>query len=460
MREPRIVRRLLKSLKASPTNARKHNKKQLKKLTDVMERLGFVGVIVIDENDVIICGHARRDAALMAGIEAVDCFVVDWLSEAEKQALALADNRIGLDAVWDEQVLLQTIQEIEQLDVDFDLRITGFELPELDQLVGAAGVENTGPLPRDEALPRLDKGPPVTKVGDLIELGRHRLLVGDSREAASYSSLLGDELAALVISDAPYNVKIQGHVGGSGKIRHHEFVMGAGEWTPPQFVAFLREVFGHLSAYSAAGSIHFQFMDWRHMGEMLTAAEGIYSELKNLIVWDKGTGGMGTFYRSAHELLFAFKNGQGQHINNFGLGEGGRYRTNIWRYRGLNSGGAGRREELLLHPTTKPVQMLADAMLDCSGRGDIVLDPFGGSGSTLIAAEKTGRRARLIEFDPVYADRIIRRWQTYAKDDAVFSDTGETFAERETRTLAIIAAVRPGARASSRIVDFRLEARP
>lgn len=460
MREPHIVRRLLRSLKASPANARKHPRKQLKKLSAVMERLGFVGVIVIDEDDVILAGHGRREAALMAGIEAVDCFVVDWFTEAEKQAFALADNRIGLDAVWDEQLVLANLQKITQLDVNFDLRFTGFELSELDRIAMSAGTEDAGPSPRDEALPPIGSGLMVTKVGDVILLGNHRLHVGDSQEGRSYVAVLGDERAALVISDSPYNVKIQGHVGGSGKIKHHEFIMGAGEWTSLEFVAFLRAVFVHLTAFTQSGSIHFQFMDWRHLNEMLAAAEGIYAELKNLIVWDKGTGGMGSFYRSAHELIFAFKNGRGEHINNFGLGEKGRYRTNVWRYRGLNTGGASRCEELELHPTAKPVQMLADAMLDCSGRGDIVLDPFGGSGSTMIAAEKTGRRARLIELDPIYADRIVRRWQTYAKDEAVFADTGETFDQREARLRAVRAVVRPGARSTSRIVNFGMEVQP
>lgn len=459
MREPRIVRRLLRSLKASPSNARKHPKKQLKKLAAIIKRLGVIGLIVIDDNDIILAGHGRREAALMAGIETIDCLVVDWLNEAEKRAFALADNRIGLDAVWDEQLVFDNLQEIAKLDIDFDLRLTGFDLPELDNFASAAGVEDAGPSPRDEAIPALDHGLSTCKIGDLILLGDHRLHVGDSRERGSYSAVLGAELASMVVSDAPYNVKIQGHVGGSGKIKHHEFVMGAGEWTSPEFTTFLREVFVQLIAFTRQGSIHFQFMDWRHAGEMLTAAESVYSEQKNLIVWDKGTGGMGTFYRSAHELIFVFKNGQGEHINNFGLGEGGRYRTNVWRYRGLNSGGSGRRDELKIHPTAKPVQMLADAMLDCSGRGDIVLDPFGGSGSTMIAAQKTGRRARLIELDPIYADRIVRRWQTYMKDDAVFADSSETFDERTVRYRSVRSTCRPGKHPTSRIVDFGLEVR-
>jgi DNA modification methylase len=159
-------------------------------------------------------------------------------------------------------------------------------------------------------------------------------------------------------------------------------------------------------------------MDWRHMREMLDAAEGVFAELKNLIVWAKDNGGMGTFYRSRHELIFAFKVGSAAHVNAFELGQHGRYRTNVWQYRGVNTLRSGRMAELLMHPTVKPVQMIADAIRDVSARGEIVLDLFGGSGSTLVAAEKTGRRAFLCELDPLYCDRIVRRWEAYAKDEA------------------------------------------
>jgi DNA modification methylase len=221
-----------------------------------------------------------------------------------------------------------------------------------------------------------------------------------------------------VFTDPPYNVPIQGHVGGSGAIKHREFAMASGEMTRPEFITFLSTSFRRLIEASVDGSIHFVCMDWRHMAEMLAAAEGTYAELKNLIVWAKDNGGMGTFYRSRHELIFAFKNGTAPHINSFELGQHGRYRTNVWSYKGVNTLRAGRMDELALHPTVKPVQLIADAIKDVSGRGDIVLDLFGGSGSTLIAAHKTGRRAYLCELDPVYCNRIIRRWEVYAKDDA------------------------------------------
>ena len=222
----------------------------------------------------------------------------------------------------------------------------------------------------------------------------------------------------MVFTDPPYNVPIDGNVGGSGSIRHREFAMASGEMSSAEFAAFLKAAFRNLADFSTDGSIHFICMDWRHMGEMQAAADGIYTELKNLLVWVKDNGGMGTFYRSRHELIFAFKKGTAPHINSFELGQHGRCRTNVWQYRGVNTLRAGRMEELALHPTVKPVQMIADAIKDVSARGDIVLDLFGGSGSTLIAAHKTGRRAYLNELDTIYCERIVRRWEAYAKDEA------------------------------------------
>lgn len=228
----------------------------------------------------------------------------------------------------------------------------------------------------------------------------------------------------MVFTDPPYNVRIDGHVGNSGKVQHREFAMASGEMSKAEFETFLTTSLQNLAAASVDGSIHFICMDWRHMDEMLGAGGRAYAELKNLIVWVKDNGGMGTFYRSRHELIFAFKNGTAPHNNSFELGQHGRYRTNVWQYRGVNTLKAGRMEKLGLHPTVKPVQMIVDAIKDVSGRGDIVLDLFGGSGSTLIAAHKTGRRARLCELDPIYCDRIISRWEIHAKDEAALIACG------------------------------------
>jgi DNA modification methylase len=459
----KIERRKLRSLLDFPDNPNRHPRRQLAKLAKVMGKVGFIGVIVINRKGFILAGHARRQAALMAGIEEVDCLVVEHLTEAEERAFVLADNRIGLDATADVQLVSLQLDKILAANPDFDLSLTGHDADEIDRIVLSLNPEDAGPSAKDEALPEVQDGPPISKLGDLIRLGRHFLCCGDSREVQTYIKVMTSELAAMVISDPPYNVRVS-TIGSSGRIKHREFAMGSGEMTREEFVEFLRTVFANLVAFSVDGSIHFQCIDWKHLGEMLAAGESVYSALKNVCVWDKGVGGMGTMYRSRHEMVFVWKAGTAQHINNFGLGDKGRYRTNVWNYRGLNTGGAGRLEELALHPTAKPVQMLADAMLDCSVRNSIVLDPFGGSGSTLIAAEKTGRRARIIELDPVYVDRMVRRWQKWAKEDAVFVDTGETFDERQAHQaeLRLLARpiVRPGASPTSRIVDFSRELRP
>jgi DNA modification methylase len=302
---------------------------------------------------------------------------------------------------------------------------------EIDGLVESLKPEEQGDLAYDR-LPALDEGPPVSRLGDLWILGDHRLYCADSRDPKSFEVLLGSEEAQMVFTDPPYNVPIEGNVSGLGRVKHREFAMASGEMSSAEFTRFLAGIFGNLAAFSVEGSIHFVCMDWRHALEILQAGSEAYSELKNLCVWVKDNGGMGTFYRSRHELIFAFKSGDAPHINSFELGQHGRYRTNVWQYRGMNSWSATRHQELGLHPTVKPVTLIADAIKDVSNRSGIVLDCFGGSGSTLIAAHKTGRRARLIEIDPTYVDRMIRRWQVYAKDDAVLATMGQHAAREQT----------------------------
>lgn len=432
----RIVRRKLRELKDFEDNPRQHSRRQLRKLAKIIRELGFIGVIVIDEQGRILAGHGRREAALMAGMDEADCFLVEHLTEAQKRAFVLADNKAGLESTWDEEKVHLQLEAILELEPAFDLPLTFFDAAEIDRIGAELAPSDPGPSPRDEATPTLRAGPTVARRGDLIACGQHLVLCDDALSEGSYRRLLGGSRAAMILSDPPFNLPIPNHVSGNGKVRHGNFAMASGEMSPQIFEDFLATVFGHAAAYSVDGSLHFLFMDWRHLGEMLRAGTAVYSELKNLIMWDKGVGGQGSFYRSQHELIFVFKNSEGPHQNNFGLGAGGRYRTNVWKYRGLNTGSKSRLEELALHPTVKPVQMLADAMLDCSRKGEIVLDPFGGSGSTLIAAEKTKRRVRLIEIDPRYVDVTVRRWQNYTREDAIFLDTGETFEEREARLKA------------------------
>lgn len=402
-------------LKPWARNARTHSKKQVRQIAESIEAFGFTNPVLVDEKRTILAGHGRVEAAKLLGLGEVPCLRLDHMSEDEKRAYVLADNNLALNAGWDEDLLAAELGTLMSSDLDFDIGITGFSIPEIDGILEAVEPEEPGD-PDDDLLPKVS--PRRVHSGDVWQLGRHRLICGDALDNTVIDLLMDGELARMVFSDPPYNVPIDGHVGNSGKTQHREFAMASGEMSRPEFTAFLTTAFRSLADHSMDGSIHFLCMDWRHMGEMLEAGQAVYDELKNLIVWAKDNGGMGTFYRSRHELIFVFKKGTAPHINTFELGQHGRYRTNVWQYRGVNTIRAGRMEELSLHPTVKPVQMITDAIRDVSGRGEIVLDLFGGSGSTLIAAEKTGRRGYLCELDPIYCDRIIARWEAQAQDDA------------------------------------------
>jgi DNA modification methylase len=407
-------------------NARVHSRRQTRQLARAIEELGFINPVLIDAENRILAGHGRVAAAKLLGWGSVPCLRVENMTPAQKRAYVLADNKLALNASWDEQVLAEELQALVSMDAEFDIGVTGFSIPEIDALIEGLHPEEAGD-PGDDELPEIPDGPPASCAGDVWILGDHLALCGSALEDDTYAALLGDELAQAVITDPPYNVKIAGNVGGLGAVQHGEFLMAAGEMTPQEFSTFLETAFLLLVKYSSDGSIHFVFMDFRHLQEILNAGRLAYTELKNLIIWVKDNGGMGSFYRSRHELVFAFKNGTAPHINNFELGQHGRYRTNVWEYRGVNSFCSDRMGQLALHPTTKPVRMLADAIKDVTARNGVVLDVFGGSGSTLIAAHKTGRRARIAELDPLYVDRIVRRWQAYASDDAVLKATGENF---------------------------------
>lgn len=425
-----VTRIPIHQLRPWARNARTHSKKQVRQIADSIEAFGFTNPVLIDRHFSILAGHGRVEAARLLGQEAVPCLYVDDLSEAQKRAYVLADNKLALNAGWDEELLATELEELITLDAGFDIGVTGFSIPEIDGLIDGREVVEAGD-PADDDIHDLE-GPARCRLGDLWQLGPHRLICGDALDKQDISALMNGETAGMAFTDPPYNVPINGHVGGSGAIQHREFAMASGEMSQDEFTSFLHRAFANLATCSADGSIHFVCMDWRHVSEVLAASKDVYSELKNLIVWAKDNGGMGTFYRSRHELIFAFKYGTAPHINSFELGQHGRYRTNVWEYKGVNTLKAGRLDELALHPTVKPVQMIADAIKDVSSRGSIVLDLFGGSGSTMIAAHKTGRRAFLCELDPIYCDRIIRRWEKYANDDAELLACGIGQAPRET----------------------------
>jgi DNA modification methylase len=431
----RTIMMQVRKLRPSKRNARTHPKKQIRQVCNSILKFGWTYPILIDEDDNIICGHARRESAIELGIKEVPVIILSGLSDAEKRALALADNKIPANAGWNREILAAELGELASLlpECNLTLEITGFEPAEFDALVADFGDSERDPV--DEAAPLAPL--PVSRKADFWLLGHHRLLCGDARDESNIRALMGRHRAAMVFADPPYNVRVCPIVG-RGKIKHREFALAAGEMSPDEFTKFLESSLSLAAQYSRAGSIHYVCMDWRHLGEALAAGKGVYSELKNLVVWAKTNAGQGSFYRSQHELILVFKNGDGPHQNNIELGRHGRSRSNVWSYAGVNSFRAGRLDELAIHPTVKPVALVADAMRDCSRRGDIILDPFMGSGTTILAAERVGRRGYGLEIDPLYVDAAIRRWQDFTKRDAILSATGQTFDE--------VAALRSSAR--------------
>ena len=413
-----------------PDNPRTHSTEQVKKIAASIKRFGFRNPVLVDENNNVVAGHGRLLAAAELKLASVPTLVLADMTEAERRAYVIADNRLAELAGWDEDRLASELAAIGGLDSDFDLSLTGFDGGALEKLLELAAGGGSG---GDELVDLDTESPAVSRTGDIWILGDHRLIVGDALDRTVFEQLMKGELAQMVITDPPYNVPIEGHVCGLGKVKHAEFAMASGEMSEAEFVAFLSTSLVNLAHFSKDGSIHYVFMDWRHMGEVAAAGEAAYAELKNLVVWNKDNGGMGAFYRSKHELVFVFKKGTAKHINNFGLGENGRYRTNVWDYPGISSLGPDRAAQLAMHPTVKPVAMIADAMRDCSRRNGIVLDAFSGSGTTIIAAEETGRRARVIEIDPRYADVAVRRWQSVTGRLALLEEGGLGFDDAGNR---------------------------
>jgi hypothetical protein len=414
------------SLVASPDNARKHSKRQLEKLAASMNEFTFTVPISVDAGNNVIAGHARLLAAKLAGMKTVPIIRFRHLTPVQIKAYMLADNRLAEMAEWDESALAIQLQYFIDIESGFDIALTGFEVPEIDLILQQAAAPGSAeevelPLP----------GPTVAKSGDLFGLGKHRIICTDSLKNETWLALMEGTQADVVFADSPYNVPIPGHASGNGSIHHANFAMASGEMTPAEFTAFLTQVFSLLVEHSKAGSIHYLCMDWRHIGEITSAGNAVYSSLLNLCVWAKSNGGMGSFYRSQHELIFVFRNGHDRHRNNIQLGRYGRNRTNLWNYPSVNT--LSRRAEegnlLSIHPTVKPVALVADALLDCSAPGDIVCDPFLGSGSTLLAAERTGRICRGIEIDPGYVDAAIRRWQRHTGASAIHLLSGKSFDE-------------------------------
>jgi DNA modification methylase len=405
-------------------NPRTHTPRQIKQIAASITEFGFINPILIDGADEIVAGHARVTAAISLGMTDVPTVRVDHLSPVQIRAYVIADNRLAENAGWDRELLALELQDLS-VQPNFDVTVTGFETAEIDLLVS-----ETSDKESDEAdvIPEIDRSTPaVTRPGDCWQIGDHFLLCADALKAESYIQLLSGKRAQMVFTDPPYNVRIARNVSGLGKAQHREFAMASGEMTQREFTAFLRQAFTRLVEFSTDGSIHFVCMDWRHIREMADAAEDAYTELKNICVWSKTNAGMGSLYRSAHEFVFVYKNGRAKHINNVELGRFGRSRTNVWEYAGMSSFGKDRETSLAGHPTPKPLALVSDAILDCSKRGSIILDAFAGSGTTLLAAEKTGRRGYGIELDPHYADLVIRRFEDVYSLRAILVDSKLNF---------------------------------
>ena len=414
----------LSHLKGAARNPRTHPKKQIDEIVNSIRHFGYIDPVLADENLKIIGGHARAEAAERVGLPSIPVIVISGLSEMEKRTLALAENKIAENARWHRSDLASELSELGPLlaEAGLNIELTGFEPAEIDAVMGDLVDPERDPL---DELPDV-ASESVSRRGDSWLLGQHRLICADATDPDDVRKLMGQKRAVMVFTDPPYNAKIK-NVQGRGRIKHREFAQASGEMSRGEYRRFLIDSLSLAAEHSVDGSIHFVCTDWRHNRELQDAAEQVYTETKNLVVWVKTNGGMGTFYRSQHELIFVFKNGQAKHLNNFELGQHGRSRTNVWSYAGLSAFRAGRLDDLSVHPTVKPVALVADALRDCSRRGDIVLDPFVGSGTSIIAAERVGRRAFGLEIDPLYVDVAVRRWQAYSGRDATLKGTGQTF---------------------------------
>jgi DNA modification methylase len=401
-RDLSVIYRPIANLKPDPRNARTHPKRQVEQLCASIRSFGFTNPVLVDEAGVLIAGHGRLRAAKELGFATVPVIELLDLTEAQKKALRLADNKIALNAGWDLEILKLELAEIATLDVDFDLSLTGFASGEIDVVLKAAND------PDDEAIPAVPVAP-RTKAGDIWILGDHRIGCGDGRDVEFLKRIVGTGASIdAAFMDPPYNVRINGHANAKG--RHREFAMASGEMSDDQFRTFLAETFGAAEAVSRNGAVHYICMDWRHLDDVSTVGRRIYDDLLNICVWNKSNAGMGSLYRSKHEMVFDYRVGSSPHANMVELGKHGRNRTNVWDYPSVNSMAGSRREDLALHPTVKPVAMVADAYQDVTKRGDLVFDMFLGSGTSLIAAERTGRRFRGCDIDPAYIDVAVERW--------------------------------------------------
>lgn len=409
-----VVYRPTGSLVPDPRNARTHPKRQIAQLVASIEEFGFTNPILADPDGKVIAGHGRLLAAKQKGLAEVPVIELVGLTEPQIRALRIADNKIALNAGWDIEILKLELADLSLPEIDIDLALTGFSSGEIDVIV------NSKVDPDDELIPAIPTEPRA-QLGDIWQLGKHRIGCGDGRDVAFLHAIIGDGAAIdAAFLDPPYNVKINGHANANG--RHREFAMASGEMSTSAFRTFLSETLGACAAVSRPGAVHFVCMDWRHMDDVNAAATPIYNELLNICVWNKSNAGMGSLYRSKHEMVYVYRVPGAPHYNAVELGKHGRNRTNVWDYASVNSLQGSRRDDLEMHPTVKPVAMVADAICDVTRQGELVLDIFLGSGTSLVAAERVGRRFRGVDIDPAYVDVAIERWQKLTGEEAVLVD--------------------------------------
>lgn len=414
-----------------PGAPRQHPKSQIQSLIKSFEAFGQVLPILIDGECRIISGHGQWEAAKRLGMTEVMVIRVEHLDEVRIKALMLALNRLGDLSKWDDEALNTILLDLHNMDLEFDIEATGFNGIEIELRIEGLG----GGMDDDDHVV-VGVGPAITRPSDVWQLGTHRLICGNALEQASWAMLMGDERASIIVTDAPYNVPIDGNVSGLGQYKHRDFAMAVGEMTSSEFTAFLQSAMALAHRWSAPGSVHYWCMDWRSVVEIGSAGNAVYERFLNMAVWAKNRPGMGSFYRSQHELIFVFARDGAPSRNNVQLGRFGRSRSNVWHYPSAASLARTAEEgnPLAMHPTVKPLALICDMLLDASVKGDIVADPFGGSGTTLIAAEKLGRTARLIELDPAYCDTIIRRWQRWTGEAAVRASDAAAFADLEAQS--------------------------
>jgi DNA modification methylase len=421
-------------LKPYKHSARTHDERQLATIRASLETFGWMNAIIAERDGTIIAGHGRWLAAKAMGLTHCPVIRAEHLTADHARAYRITDNRLAELSGWDRDTLEIELQHLTTIELDFNIETIGWTHTVIDLLLDPVTKEDEKCDPLDENVP-----PPsetvISQLGDLWLLGEHRLYCGSALEAESFALLMDGKKASMVFVDAPYNVKISGHVSGLGKVQHREFAMASGEMSDDEFVQFLGTNAALLSDNAEDGAILMMCMDWRGLLPLQLAVRQAGLSLINLAVWVKSNGGMGSLLRSQRELVLLTKKGKAPHINNVELGKHGRYRTNVWKYAGVNSFGKGRMEQLSGHPTPKPVAMVADAIRDVSHRGQIVLDSFMGSGTTLLAAERTRRIAYGMDLDPAYIDLAIRRWEKMTGGQAVLAGTAQTFAEAQQERL-------------------------